>query len=156
MILEEHSAEERDRHFMALALQEAGNALEIDEVPIGTVIVYEQKKVIGRGFNMVERLCDPTAHAEMQAITAATSFLNSKFLHGCTVYSSLEPCPMCAGALYLARPDRLVFAAKDPKRGYSEISPSLVHPKTIVSHGILAEESSNLLRSFFKEKRHLD
>ncbi len=142
---------------MRLALKEAEKAYEEDEVPVGCVIVHEGK-VIGRGYNRTESLQDPTAHAEMQAITAAASYLGSWRLIGCTIYCSLEPCAMCAGALLLARIDRLVFAAYDPKFGAcGSIFDIVGNPRTnhriSVTTGTLQDECASLLRDFFKKKR---
>ena len=141
-----------DIYFMNQALLEAKRSLEKNEVPVGAVIVVNQK-VIGRGHNLIEKLEDVTAHAEMQAITAASNFLGGKFLDQCTLYVTLEPCAMCAGALYLTRIYRVVIGAMDFKRGYSSLGIKL-HPKTIVSNGILAEESEKLLNDFFYTKRN--
>jgi len=141
-----------DLYFMKKALLEAEKALEKNEVPIGAVIVVHQK-IIGRGHNLIENLKDVTAHAEMQAITAASNFLNGKFLDKCTLYVTLEPCTMCGGALYWSRISRVVIGAMDYKRGYSSLGVKL-HPKTKVSNGILAEESEKLLQEFFLKKRN--
>ena len=141
-----------DLYFMNQALLEAEKSLEKSEVPVGAVIVVDQK-IIGRGHNLIENLEDVTAHAEMQAITAASTFLNGKFLDQCTLYATLEPCTMCAGALYWTRIHRVVIGAMDFKRGYSGLGIKL-HPKTIVSHGILAQESQKLLNYFFYTKRN--
>ena len=141
-----------DLYFMNQALLEAEKSLEKSEVPVGAVIVVDQK-IIGRGHNLIEKLEDVTAHAEMQAITAASNFLNGKFLDQCTLYVTLEPCAMCAGALYWTRINRVVIGAMDFKRGYSSLGIKL-HPKTIVSHGILAEESEKLLNDFFYLRRN--
>ena len=136
-----------DLYFMNQALLEAEKSLEKSEVPVGAVIVVNQK-IIGRGHNLIEKLEDVTAHAEMQAITAASNFLNGKFLDQCTLYVTLEPCTMCEGALYWTRINRVVIGAMDFKRGYSSLGIKL-HPKTKVSNGILAEESEKLLNNFF-------
>lgn len=141
-----------DDYFMQKALQEARLAFDEDEVPIGAVVVA-QNKVIGRGHNQVERLVDATAHAEMLAITAASNYLGSKFLDGCTLYVTVEPCPMCAGALRWVRPERIVFGTHEPKFGYSQFSDDLVHPKTEIVRGILADECSTLMREFFQSRR---
>ena len=134
------------------ALREAQLAASEDEVPIGAVIVC-RGKVIGKGHNMTERLNDPTAHAEMIAITAATEAMGGKYLNDCTLYVTVEPCPMCAGALAWSQIGRVVYGASDPKRGFSMFSPSLMHPKTEVVSGISAEECSNLITEFFRIKR---
>ncbi|MBQ8811276.1 MAG: nucleoside deaminase [Bacteroidales bacterium] len=138
--------------FMREALREAGYAAAEDEVPIGAVIV-SGGRIIGKGHNMTERLNDPTAHAEMIAITAATEAMGGKYLNDCTLYVTVEPCPMCAGALAWSQIGRIVYGADDPKRGYSLFSPSLLHPKTEVISGVLSEECSRLVTDFFKNKR---
>lgn len=134
------------------ALREAEIARLEDEVPIGAVIVCKGR-VIAKGHNMTERLNDPTAHAEMIAITAATEALGGKYLNECTLYVTVEPCPMCAGALAWSQIGKVVYGASDPKRGFSKFSPSLMHPKTEVVSGILAEECSTIVTDFFKNKR---
>ena len=137
---------------MKEALREAMAARSEGEVPIGAVIVC-RGRVIARGHNMTERLQDPTAHAEMIALTAATAAVGGKYLNDCTLYVTVEPCPMCAAALCWAQIGRIVYAAPDPRRGYSLFSPSLLHPKTEVTAGILADDGSKLVADFFKEKR---
>ena len=137
---------------MKEALREAMAARSEGEVPIGAVIVC-RGRVIARGHNMTERLQDPTAHAEMIALTAATAAIGGKYLNDCTLYVTVEPCPMCAAALCWAQIGRIVYAAPDPRRGYSLFSPSLLHPKTEVTTGILADDCSKLVADFFKEKR---
>lgn len=139
-------------HFMRMALKEAQRAYDDNEVPIGAVIVADGR-IIARGYNLTERLNDPTAHAEMQAITAGTEFLGGKYLRDCTLYVTIEPCPMCAGALYWSQITRIVYGAKDEKRGYSTLSDKLLHPKTEVIGGILAEECGKLMSDFFKKLR---
>lgn len=139
-------------HFMRMALKEAQRAYDDNEVPIGAVIVADGR-IIARGYNLTERLNDPTAHAEMQAITAGTEFLGGKYLRDCTLYVTIEPCPMCAGALYWSQITRIVYGAKDEKRGYSTLSDKLLHPKTEVISGILAEECGKLMSDFFKKLR---
>ena len=139
-------------HFMRMALKEAQRAFDDDEVPVGAVIVADGR-IIARGYNITERLNDPTAHAEMQAITSGTEFLGGKYLRDCTLYVTLEPCPMCAGALYWSQITRIVYGAKDEKRGYSLISSKLLHPKTDVIGGILGEECGKLMTDFFKKLR---
>ena len=141
-----------DRSFMEAALAQAREALAEDEVPIGAVIGCGGK-IIGRGHNMTESLSDPTAHAEMIALTAATSALGGKYLKGSTIYVTVEPCPMCAAALAWAQVDAVVYGADDPKRGYTLYSPSLLHPKTEVRRGVLQEECSKLVTDYFKSKR---
>lgn len=137
---------------MQEALKEAQAAFEEGEVPIGAVVVCKGR-IIARGHNMTERLHDPTAHAEMIALTSATEALGGKYLSGCTLYVTVEPCPMCAAALNWAQVSRIVWGAPDPKRGYTLFSPSLLHPKTEVSYGILQEECSRPVLDFFKNKR---
>src|SRR5690554_2078343 len=141
-----------DSYFMKLALQEAHLAFDRGEVPVGVVIVANQK-VIARAHNLTEVLNDVTAHAEMQAITAAANVLGGKYLTDCTLYVTVEPCPMCAGALRWAQLSRLVYGASDPKRGYSAISPFLLHPKTKVTSGVLSSDCSDLMQLFFKQLR---
>lgn len=143
---------ELDEKYMREALQEARMAGADDEVPIGAVIVC-RGRVIAKGHNMTEGLHDPTAHAEMIAITAASEAMGGKYLSDCTLYVTVEPCPMCAAALCWAQVGRIVYGASDPKRGYSLFSPSLLHPKTEVTSGVCAEECSELVTSFFKSKR---
>lgn len=141
-----------DEKYMREALREAGYAAESDEVPVGAVIVC-QGKIIGRGHNMTETLHDPTAHAEMIAITAATEAMGGKYLNDCTLYVTVEPCPMCAGALAWSQIGRVVYGAIDPKRGYSMFSPSLMHPKTEITAGVLADECGMIVSEFFRNKR---
>ena len=143
---------EKDELYMKEALKEARAALAEDEIPIGAVIVCKGR-IVGKGHNMTERLNDPTAHAEMIAITAATEALGGKYLHECTLYVTVEPCPMCAGALNWAQIGRIVYGAIDPKRGHSLFTPSLLHPKTEVEAGVLAEECGSMVTEFFKKKR---
>lgn len=138
--------------FMKEALKEAHKALEKDEVPIGAVVVCAGK-VIARAYNLTETLNDATAHAEMQAITMATSTIGGKYLDKCTLYVTVEPCPMCAAALAWSQIKRVVYGAPDSKRGYSKFTPSLMHPKTEITNGILAEECSKIVTDFFKAKR---
>lgn len=141
-----------DEKYMTEALKEARTAFDEDEIPIGAVVVC-RGRIIGKGHNMTERLHDPTAHAEMIAITAATEAMGGKYLNDCTLYITVEPCPMCSGALNWAQIGRIVYGALDPKRGYSMFTPSLLHPKTAVQAGVLAEECSALMLDFFKGKR---
>lgn len=143
---------DKDEYYMKAALAEAENALSKDEVPIGAVVVCRDQ-IIGRGHNLTETLHDVTAHAEMQAITAAEEHLNGKYLDSCTLYVTVEPCVMCAGAIAWSQIGRLVFGAKDEKRGYRKYAPQALHPKTEVTEGILAEEASKLMKGFFKKKR---
>ena len=134
------------------ALREAQMAAAEDEVPIGAIIVC-RGRIIGKGHNMTERLNDPTAHAEMIAITAATEAMGGKYLNDCTLYVTVEPCPMCAGALAWSQIGRVVYGASDPKRGFSMFTPSLMHPKTEVVSGVLAEDCGNMVTEFFRNKR---
>ena len=138
-----------DEKYMTEALRESRAALSEEEIPIGAVVVCKGR-VIGKGHNMTERLHDPTAHAEMIAITAATEAMGGKYLNDCTLYVTVEPCPMCAAAMNWAQVGRLVYGAPDPKRGYSLFSPSLLHPRTEVKSGVLAGECSALMTDFFK------
>jgi len=140
-----------DTFFMKKALDEAQQAATKGEVPVGVVVVA-QGQIIARGHNLTETLNDVTAHAEMQAITAAANHLGGKYLHDCTLYVTLEPCSMCAGALYWSQLGRLVFAAEDKDRGYRKQQTPL-HPKTEVTQGICAQESSEMIQQFFKNKR---
>lgn len=146
------SQAERDKKFMLMAINEAHKALKIEEVPIGAVVVCGDR-VIGRGHNLVETLCDATAHAEMQSITAAAATLGGKYLKGCTLYVTVEPCVMCAGALAWSQIDRVVYGAADPKRGYSRLQGQLFHPKTQVVGGVMAEECEQLMKEFFGRLR---
>ena len=143
---------QRDEKFMRMAIDEARKALKEQEVPIGAVVVCGER-VIGRGHNLVETLCDATAHAEMQSITAAAATLGGKYLKECTLYVTVEPCIMCAGALAWSQIDRVVYGADDPKRGYTTVSGRIFHPKTIVERGVLAEECESLMTEFFKSLR---
>ena len=141
-----------DEYFMKQALQQAQKAFEIDEVPVGAVVVANNQ-IIARAHNLTEKLNDVTAHAEIQAITAASEYLGAKYLTGCTLYVTLETCVMCGGALYWSQIDKVVFAARDEKRGASKILDSIYHPKTLVTNGLLAEESARLLKDFFAKNR---
>lgn len=143
---------ELDEKFMKEALREAREAESEDEIPIGAVISF-RGRVIAKGHNMTERLHDPTAHAEMIALTAATEAMGGKYLNDCTLYVTVEPCPMCAAASAWAQIGRIVYGASDPKRGYSRFSPSLLHPKTEVLSGIMAEECGSVVSEFFRKKR---
>ena len=140
-----------DLRFMQEALKEARDAAAEGEIPIGAVVV-SRGRVIARGHNMTERLQDATAHAEMIAITAATEAIGGKYLEECTLYVTVEPCPMCAAAMHWSQLGRLVYGAADHKRGYSLFTPSLLHPKTEVLSGPLSEECSALVSDFFKER----
>ena len=150
--MSEQNQSQRDEKFMRMAINEALKALKEEEVPIGAVVVSGDQ-VIGRGHNLVETLCDATAHAEMQAITAAASTLGGKYLKGCTLYVTVEPCIMCAGALGWSQIDRVVYGASDPKRGYSTVSGRVFHPKTVVVKGVLEEECEALMKEFFQRLR---
>lgn len=141
-----------DSFYMRQALNEAVKAFEKGEIPIGAVVVC-QNRIIARAHNLTETLNDVTAHAEMQAITAAANTLGGKYLNECTLYVTVEPCPMCAGALGWAQLKRLVYGADDEKRGYHVYAPNVLHPKTEVVKGVLADEAAELMRSFFKSKR---
>ena len=141
-----------DEYFMKQAIIEAEKAFAEDEVPIGAVIVSQQR-IIARAHNLTQMLNDVTAHAEMQSITSAADVLGGKYLQGCTLYVTVEPCPMCAGALGWSQISRIVYGAKDEKRGYSKFSPSLLHPKTVVKSGVLEEQCSALMQKFFAKKR---
>jgi tRNA(adenine34) deaminase len=141
-----------DEYYMRIALSEAKKAFEEDEIPVGAVVVCKGQ-IIARAHNMTEKLNDVTAHAEMLAYTSASNFLNSKYLEDCTLYVTLEPCVMCAGAGYWTQVSRIVYGAADEKRGFSRVSAELMHPKTILVKGVMAEESSLLLKEFFRNKR---
>lgn len=141
-----------DEYFMRLALKEAQAALEADEIPIGAVIVAEGR-VIARAHNLTETLHDVTAHAEMLAITAAANQLGGKYLSGCTLYVTVEPCVMCAGAIGWSQLGRLVYGAADPKRGFSVYAPQALHPKTEVKSGVMEGACGKLMKDFFKRKR---
>lgn len=141
-----------DEYFMREALKEASKALEISEVPVGAVVVCKNR-IIARGHNQTEKLTDATAHAEMLAVTAAANYLGSKYLSECTLYVTLEPCVMCAGALHWTQLMKLVYGASDVQRGYSLVSTPLLHPKTEVVTGIKADESRKLIDTFFRAIR---
>jgi tRNA(adenine34) deaminase len=140
-----------DNYFMKRALEEAHSAFDKGEVPVGAVIVVDDR-IIARAHNLTEQLTDVTAHAEMQAITAASNFLGGKYLHQCTLYVTLEPCVMCSGALYWSQLKKIVYGASDPKRG-GLASGVQLHPKTEIVSGVMKDEASDLLQSFFKQKR---
>lgn len=140
-----------DEYFMKKALQEAEMAFDKDEIPVGAIIVIDNK-VIARSHNLTELLNDVTAHAEMQAITAAANFLGGKYLKDCTLYVTLEPCQMCAGALYWSQISKIVFGASDEHRGYEKMGTQL-HPKTVVVRGVMAYEASDLMKRFFAKRR---
>ena len=140
-----------DNYFMSKALEEAQLAFEKDEVPVGAIVVIDNR-IIAKAHNLTECLHDVTDHAELQAITAAANFLGGKYLKGCTLYVTLEPCQMCAGALYWSQIDRLVFGATDQKRGFQKLN-TKIHPKTQVFSGVLATQCSKLITDFFEKKR---
>lgn len=137
---------------MREAIRQAQIAFEEDEVPIGAVVV-SGKRIIGRGYNQVERLQDATAHAEMLALTAASQYLGNKYLEDCTLYVTIEPCAMCAGALRWVQVKRIVFGAPEPKFGFSRFSEELIHPKTEITGGLLEDECRELMQNFFRQKR---
>ena len=143
---------EDDVKYMQEALRQAREALSAGEVPIGAVVV-SKGRIIARGHNLTETLNDVTAHAEMQTITMAADWMGGKYLNDCTLYVTVEPCPMCAAALNWAQVGRIVYGAADPRRGYSLFTPPLLHPRTQVTAGILSDECSALMKEFFKEKR---
>ena len=142
-----------DNYYMQQALQEAHRALDEDEIPIGAVVVSPQGDIIGRGHNLTETLHDVTAHAEMQALTAASEYMGGKYLTDCTLYVTVEPCIMCAGALGWSQIGRVVFGAADEKRGYQRFAPEALHPKTQVTDGILEVECRRLMVEFFRSRR---
>lgn len=150
--LKQTMTEQDDSFFMREALRLAERAFEAGEVPVGAVVVADGR-IIGKGYNLTETLHDATAHAEMQAFTAAAEYLGGKYLTDCTLYVTLEPCCMCAGAAYWTQIGRIVYGADDPKRGCLRVEPSLLHPRTRCEGGLMAGESRALLQAFFKEKR---
>lgn len=141
-----------DERYMKMALEEARVALAQDEIPVGAVVVAHGQ-VVGKGHNLTETLHDVTAHAEMQAITAAAETLGGKYLTGCTLYVTVEPCVMCAGAIGWSQLGRLVYGAGDEKRGFKKFAPQALHPKTEVVNGVLEDECAQLMKDFFKKKR---
>lgn len=141
-----------DLFYMKKALEEAQVAFEQDEIPVGAVVVCRDR-IIARAHNLTETLTDVTAHAEMQAITAAANALGGKYLTECTLYVTVEPCVMCAGAIGWAQLKRVVYGASDEKRGYARLAPGAMHPKTEVVQGVMAEETGELMRRFFRNKR---
>ena len=143
---------ENDTRYMTMALGEAKKAFAMGEVPVGCVIVADGQ-VVGRGHNLTETLVDVTAHAEMQAITAATNTLGGKYLTQCTLYVTVEPCVMCAGAIGWAQVKRVVYGASDEKRGFTVFAPKALHPKCTVSSGVLESDCRELMQSFFAKKR---
>lgn len=142
-----------DAYYMREAFKEAQKAFQLDEVPVGAIVVCNNK-IIARAHNLTERLHDVTAHAEMQAITAAANYLGGKYLNECTLYVTLEPCVMCAGAIQWAQLQKIVFGASDKKRGFMKLSEQVLHPRTIVESGIMAEECAEIISDFFKNKRN--
>ncbi len=148
----QENPEVEDEHFMRLALSEAKKAYDAQEIPIGAIVVCKGK-IIGRGHNLTEQLNDVTAHAEMQAFTAAAQTLGGKYLKDCTLYVTIEPCVMCAGASYWTQISRVVYGAKEEKRGFSKINQNLLHPKTLLKGGVLADDCGSLMTAFFANKR---
>ncbi len=147
-----NTQKQKDEHYMRMALEEAHKALEEEEIPIGAIIVCKDK-VIAKAHNLTERLKDVTAHAEIQAITSAANTLGGKYLTDCTLYVTLEPCVMCAGALAWSKLSRVVYGATEEKQGYFKHAPKALHPKTVVEKGVLEEECATLLKTFFANKR---
>lgn len=141
-----------DERYMRMALQEAEQAAQADEIPVGAIVVCNNR-VIARAHNLTETLCDVTAHAEMQAITSAANNMGGKYLTDCTLYVTLEPCVMCAGAIGWAQVSRIVYGASELRRGYSQLAPNALHPKAQVTSGVLADECAALMQDFFKKKR---
>lgn len=144
--------QEDDKYYMKQALAEARKAFERGEVPVGAVVVC-QNRVIARSHNLTETLNDVTAHAEMQAITAASDYLGGKYLTNCTLYVTVEPCVMCAGAIAWAQMGKLVYGAGDEKKGYSRLASTALHPKTVVEKGVMEEECASIMKEFFKQRR---
>ncbi|MDQ7949088.1 MAG: nucleoside deaminase [Pedobacter sp.] len=144
--------QQEDEHFMRLALNEAKKAFDQEEIPIGAIIVHKGK-IVGRGSNLTEQLNDVTAHAEMQAFTAAAQTLGGKYLRDCTLYVTIEPCVMCAGASYWTQISKIVYGAKEEKRGFTKVGENLLHPKTLLVGGVLAAECGALMTLFFQNKR---
>ena len=144
--------QEDDKYYMKQALAEARKAFERGEVPVGSVVVC-QNRVIARSHNLTETLNDVTAHAEMQAITAASDYLGGKYLTNCTLYVTVEPCVMCAGAIAWAQMGKLIYGAGDEKKGYSRLAPTALHPKTVVEKGVMEEECASIMKEFFKQRR---
>jgi len=144
--------QKKDEQYMLKAIAEAEEAMRAGEIPIGAVVVCKDR-IISRAHNLIETLCDVTAHAEMQAITAAANLLGGKYLTGCTLYVTVEPCTMCAGAIGWAQIPRVVYGAADVKRGYQAYAPHALHPKATVTGGVLEDECSRLMQDFFKSKR---
>ncbi len=142
-----------DEYFMKEALKEAREAFNKYEIPVGAVIVFDNK-IIARAHNLTEQLCDVTAHAEMQAFTAASNYLGSKYLDECTLYVTVEPCVMCAGAAYWTQINKIVYGTKDDKKGFTNINKSLIHPKTKLISGVLENECAAIIQEFFNKKRY--
>jgi tRNA(adenine34) deaminase len=149
---EEIDPKVEDEHYMRLALVEAQKAFDADEIPIGAIVVC-RGRIVGRGYNLTEQLNDVTAHAEMQAFTAASQTIGGKYLKECTLYVTIEPCVMCAGASYWVQIGKLVYGAKEEKRGFTTKSNNLLHPKTILKGGVLEKECGTLMTRFFETKR---
>jgi len=149
---ENRNINEEDEHFMRFALNEASKSLALEEIPIGAIVV-SNGKIVGRGHNLTEQLNDVTAHAEMQAFTAASQTLGGKYLKNCTLYVTIEPCVMCAGASYWTQLSRIVYGAKEDKRGFTKLDQNILHPKTLLKGGVLAEECGALMTNFFRDKR---
>jgi tRNA(adenine34) deaminase len=149
---EEKNLAQEDEYFMRLALQEAQKAYDAQEIPIGAIVVCNGR-IVGKGYNLTEQLNDVTAHAEMQAFTAASQTLGGKYLKDCTLYVTIEPCVMCAGASYWMQIGRIVFGAREEKRGFLSKGGQLLHPKTVVKQGVLASECAALMTQFFQNKR---
>ena len=141
-----------DQYFMSQAMEEAQKAFEADEVPVGAIITCNNQ-IIARGYNYIQHLNDVTAHAEMQAFTSAANYIGGKYLRECTLYVTLEPCVMCAGASYWTQISRIVVAARDYKNGYSVMNKQVLHPKTVIEFGLLEDESKKILQDFFERKR---
>lgn len=149
---EQKDINQEDEHFMHLALNEAKKAYDAEEIPIGAIVVC-QGKIIGRGYNLTEQLNDVTAHAEMQAFTAAAQTIGGKYLKDCTLYVTIEPCVMCAGASYWTQIGKIVYGANEEKRGFTKINQNLLHPKTLLKGGVLSAECGALMTTFFLNKR---
>lgn len=149
---EEKDTLKEDEHYMMLALQEAQKAYDQEEIPIGAIVV-SKGRIIGRGHNLTEQLNDVTAHAEMQAFTAASQTLGGKYLKECTLYVTIEPCIMCAGAAYWTQIGRIVYGAPEEKRGFTTRGTGILHPKTVLQRGVLAEACAALMKRFFENKR---
>jgi tRNA(adenine34) deaminase len=149
---EEKDPQAEHEYFMRLALQEAEKAFQAGEIPVGAVVVCKGR-VVGRGYNLTEQLNDVTAHAEMQAFTAASETLGGKYLKDCTLYVTVEPCVMCAGASYWTQISKLVYGAPEPKRGFTTKCNNILHPKTVLEGGILSEACGDLMRKFFAARR---